>query len=122
MAQIPRAEPGKVCPYHKQDMSKVCHTCPMWRLYNVSGADGKRRDHWDCSLALGTPLTAENTGVTAEAAVATQRLRNLTFELAKIQVAAEYHDKPDTLAAVMNAFKLLEAKDMALALAAPEAL
>ena len=32
MAQIPHADEGLVCPLHKQDMSLVCHKCPLWIL------------------------------------------------------------------------------------------
>ena len=30
MAQAPHADKGMICPLHKQDMSKVCHKCPLW--------------------------------------------------------------------------------------------
>ena len=64
--EVPHAKSGRICPFHRKDMSKVCHTCPMWvrmtgRNPNAKVADdpGEIIDRWDCSLAWGPMLMTQ---------------------------------------------------------------
>lgn len=75
--QIPMAEKGRKCPFLNQDMSKVCHKCPLW--INVRGRDpntGKDLDHWDCSIAWLPTLLIENSQQTRQVGAATESFRN----------------------------------------------
>lgn len=75
--QIPMAEKGRKCPFLNQDMSKVCHKCPLW--INVRGHDpntGKDLDHWDCSIAWLPTLLIENSQQTRQVGAATESFRN----------------------------------------------
>jgi hypothetical protein len=77
MAQIPHADPGKICPLHKRDMAKVCHTCPWWIL--VRGKDpqsNKELDHWGCAIAWLPVLAIETSQEVRQAAAATESFRN----------------------------------------------
>jgi hypothetical protein len=134
MAQKPHADPGMTCPHRQKTvydeagrmqivhpcMSEVCHTCPMWRQYPVVDDKGKQGTHWDCSLAFAGQVAVQQVGEVAQNTKAVQQLRNLTFDVAKIAIGSQLYDEPEALAAAMNAFKVLEAKEMARALAAPQ--
>ena len=71
------AEKGRKCPFLNQDMSKVCHKCPLW--INVRGSDpntGKEVDEWGCSIAWLPHLLIENANQTRQAGAATESFRN----------------------------------------------
>jgi hypothetical protein len=75
--QIPMAEKGRKCPFLNQDMSKVCHKCPLW--VNVRGANpntGEEISHWDCSFAWMPTLLIENSQQMRQAGAATESFRN----------------------------------------------
>lgn len=78
MTQIPHADKGLVCPLHKKDMSRVCHTCPWWT--KVMGTDpnvpGKVIDHWSCAIAFLPTLLIENAQQSRQAGAATNDMRN----------------------------------------------
>jgi hypothetical protein len=77
MAQIPRAEPGLVCPLHKQDTAEVCHKCPWWgRVVGKNPQSDELIDDWRCSIALLPMLLLENAQQTRQAGAATESLRN----------------------------------------------
>jgi hypothetical protein len=77
MAQIPQADKGKICPLHKQDMSKVCHKCPLWvhiRGKNPQSEDSV--DFWNCSLAWLPTLLIENSQMQRQTGAAVESFRN----------------------------------------------
>ena len=104
--QVPMADKGRKCPFLNQDMSKVCHKCPLW--INVRGSDpntGKEVDHWDCSLAWMPTLLIENAQQTRQAAAATESFRN--------EMVKAHHENINTMVALNgqdknNNFKLIE--------------
>lgn len=60
MVQRPHADPGQVCPLHKKDMSKVCHTCPWWQhLQGSHPQTGEHIDQWSCAIAWLPMLMVE---------------------------------------------------------------
>lgn len=80
--QVPIANKGKTCPLHKQDMSKVCHKCPLW--VNVQGQHPQRDervDRWHCSLAWLPFLMIENSNMQRQTGSAIESLRNRQAEL-----------------------------------------
>jgi len=78
MVQIPKADKGLVCPLHKKDMSKVCHTCPWWvKLRGPNPNDDKVIiDHWSCSISFLPFLMLENAQQSRQAGAATESMRN----------------------------------------------
>jgi hypothetical protein len=77
MAQIPQAAPGRVCPLHQKDVSKVCHKCPWWTLLRGKHPQtGDDLDEWACSIALLPMLLIENSRTTRSVAAATESFRN----------------------------------------------
>lgn len=79
MPQIPRADEGRNCPFNGQDMSTVCHACPMWiKLRGANPNTGEEIDRWDCSFALLPLLLIENSQQTRQAGAAIESLRNET--------------------------------------------
>ena len=76
--QIPMAEEGKVCPLHKQDMSKVCHKCPWWtRLQGKHPNSGDAVDEWGCAVSWLPMLLCENSQQSRQAGAAVESLRNV---------------------------------------------
>lgn len=77
MPQIPRADPGPVCPLHKRDVAEVCHTCPLWiQLRGKNHNNGQDIDEWGCSFRFLPVLLIENAAQTRGAAAATEDARN----------------------------------------------
>jgi hypothetical protein len=77
MTQIPHANKGLICPLHKQDMSKVCHKCPLWvqvRGKNPQGTD--TIDHWNCALAWLPVMLVENSQMQRQTGAAVESFRN----------------------------------------------
>lgn len=61
MAQVPHADEGLICPLHREDMSKVCHRCPLWILVRGKHPQSNQDvDSWNCALAWMPILTIEN--------------------------------------------------------------
>lgn len=78
MVQVPPAEKGLICPFHKKDMSKVCHTCPMWVL--IRGANpntGEPEDKWNCSFAWMPILQIETSQQSRQTGAAVESFRNI---------------------------------------------
>jgi len=114
MAQKPKHdEDGTMCPKWQDLCSNRCHTCKFWRSYPVTLPDNTKDVHWDCSLAFAGQVELQAVGMQAETVKAVQQLRNMTVAMSKIALGAQYHDDPETLAATMNAVKLLELADHA---------
>jgi hypothetical protein len=77
MAQAPHANAGMICPLHKQDMSKVCHKCPLWvHLRGKNPQSEQEIDEWNCSLAWLPMLLIEGTQQTRQAGAAIEDFRN----------------------------------------------
>jgi len=77
MAQVPRADAGLICPLHKKDVSKVCHTCPWWvQLKGASPNTGEMIDDWRCSVAYLPILMVEVAQKANQAGAATEDMRN----------------------------------------------
>jgi hypothetical protein len=97
MAQIPHAEPGKVCPLHQKDMSKVCHTCPWWTLLRgTSPLTGKEVDEWGCAISLLPILLCETAKEVRQGAAATESCRNDLVSIGLAQVNLARGVAPDT--------------------------
>lgn len=87
------ADPGKICPFHKEDVSKVCHTCPMWvMLRGINPNTGKEIDEWGCSFAFLPALLIENANQARSTGAAIESFRNETVKantgLAEVMLAA----------------------------------
>jgi hypothetical protein len=77
MAQIPHADEGRICPLMKQDMSLVCHKCPLWVMLRGKDPQSEEMiDRWDCSLALIPVLMIENSQVQRQTGAAVESFRN----------------------------------------------
>ena len=77
MAQIPRADPGPICPLHKADVSTVCHTCPWWTL--IIGKHPQSEElinDWRCAIAVLPVLMVENSQQSRATGEAVETLRN----------------------------------------------
>ncbi len=73
----PQAEKGDICPFHRKDVSKVCHTCPMF--VNVKGKDPQSEiihDRWACALAWGPTLSLEVAQQVRQHNATTEQLRD----------------------------------------------
>jgi hypothetical protein len=77
MAQIPRADEGLTCPFHKKDMSTVCHKCPLWiQLRGKNPQTNEELDQWGCSLSFMPMLMIEGAQQTRQAGAAIESFRN----------------------------------------------
>lgn len=73
----PPADPGEVCPFHRKDVSKVCHKCPLYVLIRGKNPQtGEDVDNWGCSLAWTPVLTIENTQQQRATGAAVEDFRN----------------------------------------------
>lgn len=75
--KAPVAEKGAICPLHRKDVSKVCHTCPWYTC--VRGSDpqsGKEVDDWQCAIAWLPMLTIETSKNVRGNQAATESMRN----------------------------------------------
>lgn len=77
MAKPPHADEGLICPFHKADMSTVCHTCPLWtQVRGKHPQTGADVDTWSCAIAFLPVLLLENSKQSRATTVATEDLRN----------------------------------------------
>jgi hypothetical protein len=77
MAQVPRADAGRICPFHNKDMALVCHTCPLWiQLRGKHPNTGEDVDDWGCAFAWMPMLLIENAKQIRSNAAATESFRN----------------------------------------------
>jgi hypothetical protein len=75
--EVPRAKPGFICPLHRKDMAKVCHSCPLWiQVRGKNPNTGAEVDNWNCSLALLPMLMIENAQQARQAGAAIESFRN----------------------------------------------
>lgn len=79
MAQTPRADPGRLCPFNGRDMAEVCHLCPMWvQIRGKNPQSEQEIDRWDCSFALLPLLLIENSQQQRATGAAVESFRNET--------------------------------------------
>jgi hypothetical protein len=77
MAQIPRAEKGLICPFHKKDQSLVCHKCPLWvKIEGKNPQSEQRIETWACSFAVMPWLLVENSQMQRQTGAAVESFRN----------------------------------------------
>ena len=77
MPQIPHADEGFICPLHKEDMSKVCHKCPLWtRVIGKNPQSEEMIDNWNCAIALLPMLLIENAQMSRQTGAAVESFRN----------------------------------------------
>lgn len=83
MAQIPRADEGRNCPFSGKDCSEACHKCPMWvQVRGTNPNTGGEIDRWDCSFALLPMLLIENAQQSRQTGAAVESFRNEVAERA----------------------------------------
>jgi hypothetical protein len=81
MVQVPRADPGQVCPLHKKDVSEVCHACPWWtKVYGKNPQSEQIIDNWACAVALLPLMLMENAQVSRGTTKAMETFRNSVVE------------------------------------------
>ena len=73
----PIAPKGTICPLHRKDVSRVCHTCAWYtRIQGVNPQTGEHLDKWLCAITAQV-LAVLDVGKAATAGAATtQELRN----------------------------------------------
>lgn len=72
-----RADPGKICPLHRRDVSKVCHTCAWFvELVGANPQTGEPVTRGQCAITAQVVATLEAARGGHNAASATQELRN----------------------------------------------
>lgn len=77
MNLIPDGPPGKICPLHKEDMSRVCRLCPWWtQLRGKHPVTNSDIDEWACAITFLPILLIENSKETRQAAAGIDMLRN----------------------------------------------
>lgn len=77
MAQIPHADEGKICPLHKQDVSKVCHKCPWWtHLRGKHPQSTAEIDEYGCAIAWLPVLLIEGAQQSRQTGAAVESFRN----------------------------------------------
>jgi hypothetical protein len=75
--QVPHAEPGKLCPLHRQDVSEVCHNCPWFtRIIGKNPQNEEMVDNWHCAVAVLPMLLVENAQVGRQTGAALETMRN----------------------------------------------
>lgn len=73
----PKAQPGEKCPFWQKDVSKVCHTCPLYQqLRGTDNNTGQPVDYWGCSLGMIPTLLVENSGMQRQTGAAVESFRN----------------------------------------------
>lgn len=75
--QVPIGPSDRYCPFWRQKMSKVCHTCPMWaKLVGKNPQSEEYIDRWDCSLAHLPFLLLENAQQARQAGASADKVAN----------------------------------------------
>jgi hypothetical protein len=77
MEQRPIAVKGTNCPFHKQDVSKVCHRCELFvKVVGAHPQTGEHMDKWKCAIAWMPLLTIENSNMQRQTGAAIESFRN----------------------------------------------
>jgi hypothetical protein len=70
-----------ICPLHKKDVSKVCHTCPFYtQIRGIDPNTGNPVDNWQCAIAWLPMLLIENSQQSRQAGAAVESMRNAIVE------------------------------------------
>lgn len=95
MPQKPIADKGSVCPFHNKDMSKVCHTCPLWiHIRGTNPNTGADEDRWSCAFAWLPVLMIENSQMQRQTGAAVESFRNaVTREHARDDQTLPYYNQ-----------------------------
>lgn len=83
------------CPFWRQKMAKVCHTCPFWQqLRGVNPQTGEPvPDEWNCSLGHITKLLLENAQQARQAGASMDKVATEVHKVNQIfSVALETRD------------------------------
>jgi len=73
----PHAVEGRICPFHRKDVSKVCHKCPLWvRVRGLHPQTGEMLDEWQCAFTWAPVLMIESARQTSQAGAAIESFRN----------------------------------------------
>jgi hypothetical protein len=98
MPNKPKADKGTICPLHRKDVSKVCHTCEWYvQLRGHHPQTGEPIDKWGCSIAFMPLLTIENSQMQRQTGAAVESFRNemsmQNRQLAAIgpRILSQYH-------------------------------
>lgn len=79
MAQIPRGDEGRYCPFNGKECCEVCHKCPLWvQVRGTNPNTGAEVDRWDCSFAFLPMLLIENSQMQRQTGAAVESFRNET--------------------------------------------
>jgi hypothetical protein len=77
LSQIPRADPGLICPLHRTDVSKVCHRCPWWlSIRGTNKNTGEEIDRWGCAIGYLPMLLIETAQMQNRTGAAVESFRN----------------------------------------------
>lgn len=77
MTGKPIADKGLICPFHKVDVSKVCHKCPLFvALRGKNPNTGADVDEWGCALGWLPVLLIENSQQQRQTGAAVESFRN----------------------------------------------
>jgi hypothetical protein len=81
MNKRPIADAGLICPLHKKDTSKVCHTCPWYiQLRGKNPQSNTEIDEWGCAISWLPILTIETAQRANQTAAAVESFRNTMVE------------------------------------------
>lgn len=78
--QIPHANPGAVCPLHRKDVSKVCHTCAWWVGLPHGEPNKPYEMMWHCALVKSMIVMVDLVKSTDGVQKATESFRNETVK------------------------------------------
>lgn len=77
MTAKPQADKGLICPLHRKDVSKVCHTCAWYeQVRGHHPQTGEPVDKWACAISLLPMLTIENSQMQRQTGAAVESFRN----------------------------------------------
>lgn len=86
----PHAAKGETCPFHRCDVSKVCHTCPLFiKLRGKDPQSQNEIDEWGCSFAFLPILLIENAQQSRLVGAEVNAFRNEMVTLSVIPLAAK---------------------------------
>jgi hypothetical protein len=75
--QKPMANSGEICPFHRKDVRKVCHTCPLYmQIRGMDTNTGQEVDGWGCAFTWLPMLMIENSGQQRQTGAAVESFRN----------------------------------------------
>ena len=77
----PINDADEICPFHKRDVRKVCHHCPLYILLRGKNPQSNEEiDEWGCALAFMPVLMIEGTQMARQTSSAIESFRNKMVE------------------------------------------